>query len=187
MNQLETLIAEYLEWQGYLLRRNTKVGRLKHGGWEMELDIVGFHPRTQDLVHYEPSIDALSWEKREARYAKKFEAGRRYILTDLFSWLPPGTEIRQLAVFISHPRGRDSIAGGMIVSIDELIAEIRGKVIACGPMARNAIPEQFPLLRTIQMANAGYYGIVEPSGATNDDQRIRSETNRTSPAAGSRR
>jgi hypothetical protein len=97
MYHLETLIAEYLEWQGYLVRRSTKVGRLKHGGWEMELDIVAFHPKTQDLVHYEPSIDALSWEKREARYAKKFEAGKRYILTELFSWLPPATRIRQIA------------------------------------------------------------------------------------------
>jgi hypothetical protein len=147
MYHLETLIAEYLEWQGYLVRRNTKVGRLSHGGWEMELDIVGFHPKTQDLVHYEPSIDALTWEKREARYAKKFEAGRRYILKELFSWLPPTTKIRQIAVFIGHPRGRDSIAEGTILSIDELMAEIRGRVLACGPMVRNAISEQFPLLR----------------------------------------
>src|SRR6266511_2090236 len=151
MYHLETLIAEYLEWQGYLVRRNTKVGRRSRGGWEMELDIVGFHPQTQDLVHYEPSLDALSWEKREARYAKKFRAGRQYILTELFSWLPATTRIRQIAVFISHPRGQDSIAEGVIVSIDELMAEIRGKVVACGPMARNAISEQFPLLRTLQM------------------------------------
>jgi hypothetical protein len=27
--------------------------------------IVGFHPQTQGLVHYEPSLDALSWEKRQ--------------------------------------------------------------------------------------------------------------------------
>jgi hypothetical protein len=62
MSHLETLVAEYLEWQGYLIRRNTKVGRLKHGGWEMELDIVGYHPKSLELVHYEPSIDALSWD-----------------------------------------------------------------------------------------------------------------------------
>ena len=167
MYHLETLITEYLEWQGYLVRRNTKVGRRSRGGWEMELDIVGFHPQTQDLVHYEPSLDALSWEKREARYAKKFRAGRKYILPELFSWLPSTTQIRQIAVFISHPRGRDSIAEGVIVSIDELMAEIRGKVVACGPMARNAISEQFPLLRTLQMATAGYYQVIKSGGPTN--------------------
>ena len=46
MSHLESLIVEYLDWQGYLVRRNTKVGRLKHGGWEMELDVIGFNPHT---------------------------------------------------------------------------------------------------------------------------------------------
>lgn len=68
MSHLESLIAEHLEWQGFLIRRNTKVGRLAHGGWEMELDVVGFHPQNHELVHYEPSIDALSWEKRETTF-----------------------------------------------------------------------------------------------------------------------
>jgi hypothetical protein len=131
------------------------------------------------LVHYEPSIDALSWEKREARHAKKFQAGKRYILKELFSWLSPGTSIRQIAVFISHPRGRDSLAGGVIVSIDELMAEIRGKILACGPMARNAISEQFPTLRTIQMALVGYYRIVEPDGAADERQPSQSKKNRS--------
>jgi len=162
MSHLESFIAEYLEWKGFLIRRNIKVGRLRHGGWEMELDIVGFHPHDQRLVHYEPSIDALSWEKRETRYQKKFEAGMKYILTELFSWLPPATEIEQVAVFISHPEDRDTIAGGKIVPIDELMAEIRTAVIACGPMARNAIPEQYPLLRTIQMSHSGYYRAIQP-------------------------
>ena len=67
------------------------------------------------IIHYEPSIDALSWEKREARYKKKFQAGRRYILKDLFSWLPKDTKIEQVAVFINHPKGRDMIAGGRII------------------------------------------------------------------------
>jgi len=157
MSHLESLIVEYLEWDGFLVKRNIKVGRLSHGGWEMELDAVGFHPQTGALVHYEPSIDALSWKKREKRYEKKFRAGRKYILGELFSWLPPGTTLEQFAVFISHPRGRDTIAGGKIISIDELVAEIRNKVVACGPLRRNAIPEQYPLLRTIQMSHVGYH------------------------------
>jgi len=156
MSHLESLIAEYLEWQGFLIRRNTKVGRLGHGGWEMELDVVGFHPHTGTLVHYEPSIDALSWAIREARYKKKFDAGRKYILNEMFSWLPPSTRIEQIAVFVSHPSGRDTIAGGKIISVDELMAEIRSKVTACGAMMKNAISEQYPLLRTIQMSEAGY-------------------------------
>ena len=45
----------------------------------MELDVVGFHPHSGTLVRYEPSIDALSWEKREARYEKKFKLARNII------------------------------------------------------------------------------------------------------------
>lgn len=155
-SHLESLIAEYLDWQGYIVKRNIKVGRLSHGGWEMELDIVGYHPRSGNLVHYEPSIDALSWARREARYLKKFEAGNKYIHPDIFPWLPPETPLQQIAVFVSHPRGRDHIAGGTIVSIDELMAKIRAKVVACGNMASNAVPEQYPLLRTIQLTHVGY-------------------------------
>ena len=126
----------------------------------MELDIVGYHPRSRSLVHYEPSIDASSWEKREARYLKKFEAGKKYIHSDIFSWLPPETPLQQIAVFISHPKGRDQLAGGTIVSIDELVAEIRAKVVACGTMASNAVPEQYPLLRTIQLTHVGYFKAI---------------------------
>jgi hypothetical protein len=167
MSHLESLIAEYLEWQGFLIRRNTKVGRLGHGGWEMELDVVGFHPHSGTLVHYEPSIDALSWETREARYKKKFEAGRKYIIKEMFSWLTTSTQLQQVAVFTSHPRGRDTIAGGTIISIDELMAEIRTKVTACGAMIRNAISEQYPLLRTIQMSHVGYCRAIQQGSPAN--------------------
>ena len=154
---LESLIFEYLDWQGYLVRRNIRVGRLAHGGWEMELDIIAYHPDSGDLVHYEPSIDALSWAKREERYEKKFRAGRNHIFEAVFPWLKKNTALRQVAVFISHPNGRDTIAGGSIQSIDELMAEIRGKVMARGIMATSAMPEQYPLLRTLQLSHAGYY------------------------------
>jgi hypothetical protein len=117
MSHLESLIVEYLDWQGYLVRRNARVGRLKHGGWEMELDVIGYHPHNHDFVHYEPSLDADSWETREHRYQKKFDAARRHILPEIFSWLPDGTPLRQIAVFPSHPKGRDWIAGGQIVRL----------------------------------------------------------------------
>lgn len=156
MSHLESLIVEYLDWQGYLVRRNIKVGPLAHGGWAMELDVVGFHPHTKDLVHYEPSVDAHTWEKREERYAKKFTAARQWILSDLFSWLPPTTPLRQIAVFPTHPSGRDTIAGGQIISIDELVAEIRQKVIDKGVACRAAISENYPLLRVLQLSHCGY-------------------------------
>lgn len=156
MSHLESLIVEYLDWQGYLVRRNTKVGRLKHGGWEMELDVIGYNPHTGDLVHYEPSVDAHSWEIRESRYTKKFETARKLIFSEVFSWLPSATPLRQIAVFPSHPKNRNSIAGGQILSIDELVAEIRSKVISCGVACKNAISENYPLLRVLQLSHSGY-------------------------------
>jgi hypothetical protein len=161
MTHLEALIAEYLEWEGFLVKSNIRVGKLDHGGWAMELDVVGYNPETGALVHYEPSVDGDKWKVREARYTKKFDAGRRYIQTDIFPWLPIETRLDQIAVLVTHPKGRDTIAGGRIQSIDELVAEITTKVTASGPLQSNAIPEQFSLLRTIQLTHVGYVRIVQ--------------------------
>jgi len=94
----------------------------------MELDVVGYHPEQNRIVHYEPSIDALTWTNREPRYEKKFTLGRKYMFTEVFKWLPNKTRIEQIAVFYNHPKGRDKIAGATIMSIDELMAEIKSKV-----------------------------------------------------------
>lgn len=42
------------------------------------------------------------------------------------------------------------------MSVDEFMAEVKGGATKCGPMVRNAIAEEYPLLRTIQMAQIGY-------------------------------
>ena len=157
MSHLEDLLCEYYEWKGYIVRRNVKVGRLKHGGWEGELDIVAFHPQSNDLVHLEPSLDADSWSKREHRFARKFSVGRRYIFTDLFPWLNPKTPLKQVAVLISRGKAHTHIGGGHVRTVDEITKEIRTEVAAEGKMVSSAIPEQFPLLRTIQLVESGYY------------------------------
>jgi len=164
MSHLEHLIAEYLEWKGYLIRRNIKVGKRLKGGWEMELDVIGYHPQRKNLVHYEPSIDAHSWATREKRYEKKFRLGRKYILQEVFPWLGHETKLEQVAVFISHPKSRDTIAGGRIISVDELMRQIRDDILPLGHIAKNAIPEQFPLLRTVQLGECGYYKRLSASG-----------------------
>jgi len=157
MSHLEDLIAEYYDWRGYLVKRNIKVGKLSHGGWEMELDVIAFDPHTGHLIHIEPSIGAHSWAAREERFSKKFKAARKYIFSEVFTWLDSNMEIEQMAVLVSHPNGKDELAGGKIISIDELIVEIRQKVIEYGIVAKNAIPEQYPLLRTLQLSHSDYY------------------------------
>ena len=160
MSHLEDLIAEYYDWKGYLVKRNIKVGRLSHGGWEMELDILAYHPHTRHLVHLEPSIDAHSWATREQRFTKKFGAGEKYIFTEVFTWLDPKTPLESIAVLVSHPKNRDRLAGAKIMSVDELVSRIRKEIIESGIVAKNAIPEQYPLLRTMQMSHNGYYKAI---------------------------
>lgn len=163
MSHLETLIAEYLDIRDFVVRKNLKVGRLGHGGWQMELDVVGYSPKEGVIEHYEPSVDAHNWETREARYIKKFENGRKYILEEVFPWVPKNTTIRQFAVFPSRSKDRKELAGGLVMSIDELMAEIRNFVKLRGPMCKNAIPEQYPLLRTLQLDCSGYVRRIEAS------------------------
>lgn len=158
MNHLETLIKQYYEWKGYIVRNNVKVGRLRHGGWEGELDIVAYHPATNHLLHLEPSVDAHPWEMREKRFKKKFEAGKKYIHKDVFPWLDPETPIEQIAVLITSSRKKLGV--GAVISIDELVKSIKTEIAKIGIMAKHAIPEQFDLLRTIQMTTCGYYKVV---------------------------
>jgi hypothetical protein len=46
MSRLESLIVEYLDWQAYLVRRNTKVDRLKQavGKWNSTLSVTTHIP-----------------------------------------------------------------------------------------------------------------------------------------------
>jgi Holliday junction resolvase-like predicted endonuclease len=45
-NFLEELVAEWLEYKGYIVKRNERVGRRAAGGHEGELDVVAFNPKT---------------------------------------------------------------------------------------------------------------------------------------------
>jgi len=159
MNHLEKLTRQYYDWNGYIVKGNVKVGRLAHGGWGGELDIVAYNPQINHLVHVEPSIDAHSWKKREERFDKKFKFGRDYIYDDVFPWLSPKkTKLEQIAILITSSR-RD-LAGGNIISIDEFIKIITGEISALGIMSKSAIPEEYDLLRTIQMTINGYHKVV---------------------------
>lgn len=157
MTHLEELLVEYYDWKGYIVKYNAKVGRRKQGGWEMELDVVAYEPHQNKILHLEPSLDADTWQRRELRFAKKFGAGRKYVLPELFPWLPADTPIEQRAILISAAPSRRLLAGVRVITVDEQMREIRQAVCARGIAAKSAIPEHFPLLRTIQLVNCGYY------------------------------
>nr|WP_315249030.1 hypothetical protein [uncultured Duganella sp.] len=163
MSHLESLIVEFYDWRGYLVKRNVKVGKRSAGGWEMELDVVAYHPHTRHLIHIEASLDAHSWDRREQRYVKKFHSGEKFILTDVFTWLEKDTPIERLAIFPSVPPFRKNFAGANAVSIDAFMADLQAAIIRQGLVSRCAIPEQYPLLRTLQLALNGYLRIGTPS------------------------
>ena len=151
-NHLEQLVGEWLEHQGYFVRRNVKVGKLAHGGHEGELDLVAYHPETKHLLHVEPSIDADAWATREERYAKKFEAGRKYAVKEVFPWLSPDHQIEQWAVIWGSDVNHPTLAGGRVVPLGDFYRLVAEYVRRLGLPSTGAIPENYPLLRSIQYA-----------------------------------
>jgi hypothetical protein len=151
MNHLEQLVAEWYEFRGYFVRRNVQVGKRIKGGYECELDVVAYCAQRQHLVHIEPSMDASTWATREARYTKKFEAGRRYI-PSIFKGIVLPPDIEQIAMlgFASNANVK-TLAGGRIMTSADLLSEITTEISKMR-IAQAAIPEQYPLLRTIQFA-----------------------------------
>lgn len=155
MAHLENLLDEWYEWRGYLVRRNVMVGPRHNGGYEGELDIIAFNPQSGHLIHVEASLDADSWEKRKARFEKKFERGRRFVRTTIFPWLDQSVELEQIALL---PARRPSgLAGAKVVAVDDFMKQVRDAIIAQGPAVSAAIPEQFGYLRSIQLAVVGYH------------------------------
>jgi len=150
-NHLEALVSEFYQLQGYFVRRHIQVGKKPSGGYECELNVVVFHPGTHKLLHVEPSLDALTWKEREPEYLKKFQAGRQYIPT-LFEGLSLPGKIEQIALFV-FGAGRTTLAGGRVLSIGDFMVQVHDYLHANWRNVRNAaIPEEYPLLRTLQFA-----------------------------------
>jgi hypothetical protein len=155
-NHLESLVAEWYEFRGYFVRRNVKVGKRPNGGYECELDIVAFHPEKKELVQIEPSLDSDKWLRREERYRKKFEAGERHIPA-LFSGIPIPKHVDQIALFVyGGGENRTHVGGGRVIFIKDFMREIHSGIIH-RKVNSAAVPEEFPLLRTLQFA-AQYWG-----------------------------
>lgn len=161
MNHLEELVAEWLEYNGYFVRRNVLVGRRPNGGYECELDVVAFHPTQRRLVHVEPSLDAHAWDKREHQFAKKFAAGKAHI-QGMFEGLGLPEAIDQIALLVfANASGRPNLGGGRTLHVSslyrEILTEIRGRRVES-----RAVPEQFPLIRTLQQCQQ-YCDVGPPS------------------------
>jgi hypothetical protein len=112
------------------------------------------------LLHVECSLDALSAEKREARFTKKFERGRRYI-KHAFPGMTVPDKPEQVAILQFASGGVQSVGGVRLVTVCELIHEIYDGLKGTSPRSK-AVPSNLPLLRTLQLAQDAERG--SPSG-----------------------
>lgn len=158
MDYLQQLASEWYEYQGYFVRRDLWVGLERDGSYETELDIVAFHPLKHHLVQIEPSLDLLEWKAREQHFRAKFEAGRKS-LHRLFG-LEPRPSLEQIALIaLTDETPRRTVAGGKIVYLHELLAQIVERFSTI-ELATYLVPEQWPLLRTLQLVSAHRHAIL---------------------------
>jgi len=147
---LEELAAEWYAYQGYFVQTNVKFGMLPAGGYEGEMDVVAFHPTRKILVHVEASMDAVSWKERRERLVKKFSHAQKHY-SELFRF--EYSQLEKVAIVgfgHAHPP-RESMGGVTIMSIPEFVRTISRELKKKSP-AEMAVPEQFPILRAMQMA-----------------------------------
>ncbi len=147
---LEQLVGEWYALRGFFVRTNILFGRRKQGGYEGEIDVAAFNPKTKELIHLEISMDANSWNQRKERFKKKFkDAERHYRSVFDFEF----KEIKKIAV-VSFARPRQEIDFGdniELLTIPDLIARIKADLTKINS-TNTMIPEGYPLMRAIQFA-----------------------------------
>ncbi len=148
MEYIEQLVLEWYEYQGYFVHRDLWVGLESDGSYECELNVVCYHPQRNHLVHIEPSMDLLDWNEREVHFKTKFDAARKYLHRMFVVEPEPSVEY---VAFLAFPgeKSRKFVAGARVLLMSELLAEILTKLKRFN-IASYMIPEQWPLLRTLQ-------------------------------------
>jgi hypothetical protein len=166
-NFLEELVAEWLEYNGYFVKRNERVGQFVKGG-QGELDVVAFNPQKNHLIHVEaetstfvdkPRKDMHSRNDSEKKFKRKFETGEKYI-RDLFKGLTVPDVIEKEALFAygSNKKG-GTIGGGQVVLAKNYILNILRELKKPSSLLR-IVPEKYPILRVLQMV-AYYWGYFD--------------------------
>jgi len=151
MNFLESLSAEYYEYIGYYVRSNIKARKRDRGGYDAELDVLAFMPKTKELLHIETSGDALSWPNRKERFLTKkfiFDNAEYESLVD-----SEVSNIRRVAIVGFQRETQADLAWGTgieVILIPSFFKEIATLLKTKNPM-KEAVPEGMPLLRSMQM------------------------------------
>jgi len=142
---------------------------MPRGGYEGELDVVAVNLTTRHFVHVECSLDALSWDQRETRFASKFDRGRKYAC-QFFPFVPADVPLDQVALLhVASPSDRP-VGGGRLVTGKDFVLEIMAGLDGTSS-ATSAVPTSVPLIRTLQLANEAHTPIKTTS------QRRRADKN----------
>ena len=115
------------------------------------MDVVAYDPQKKLLYHYEVSFDASSWINRKQRISRKFQTARKhYRKLFLFPW----KEIEQIAI-VSFFRTQQRLGKGIqIITLPDFVCQITDGV-KTKDLLNQAVPEGYPLLRAIQIAQWG--------------------------------
>ena len=153
MNFLESLVAEWYEYSGYFVRSNPRTRKRPNGGWDVELDVLAYAPSDRCLIHIETSGDANSWQERKDRFLKK-----KFILSqeEYESLIGSSINTIERIAVVGWGATKTDLNWGVgirVQLIPELIEEITSKLQETSPL-KQAVPESFPLLRSMQMALA---------------------------------
>src|SRR5579875_3875770 len=152
MNHLEQLVTEWLQYKKYYVRTSVQVGLRHAGGFEGELDVVGYNFASKHLIHVECSLDANSWQERDKVFSKKFERGRKFVKTVFEGFTVPNAP-DQVALLQFASGNRQQIGGGRVITGKQFIREIWDGLRGTSP-ASGAVPSTLPLVRTLQLAAA---------------------------------
>lgn len=153
MNFLESLVAEWYEYNGYFVRSNPRTRKRPNGGWDVELDVLAYSPSDRRLIHIETSGDANSWQERKDRFLNK-----KFILSNEEYEKLIGSKINTIEriAVVGWGTTKTDLNWGVgirVQLIPQLIEEITLKLQEASPL-KESVPECYPLLRAIQMALA---------------------------------
>jgi len=148
---LEQVVAEWYAYRGFFVRTNIKFGRRPAGGYEGEIDVAAFSPKTKHLIHIETSTDADSWAERRRRFRKKFEDAKRHY-KEVFDFEFDSVEKRAIVGFSRKTLKQVDFGTDIqITLVPDFIRELTQFLGRLSPM-QSAVPEGYPLLRAIQFA-----------------------------------
>ena len=95
---------------------------------------------------------AVEWYEYQGFFVRKFQTGEKHIRA-LFHGLSDKLPIEKIAVFgLGSRKNHQTVGAGSIKLIDEFLAEILSELKNVSWYKR-AVPEQFPLIRTLQMVS----------------------------------